>query len=135
MGAICSNDQCRGKWIVQTGGNMGDETCLEDCPPGYIRKPNKRGRGGKCEVCQGWTSRRRNNVCNRCPAGKVSRGGSDDCQNMQDSCDDLCPCKECMKKIEKTLHKCVGDNGKFHSGNNWCPEMLQLMSCQQFSIG
>merc|ERR1719375_1456558 len=72
-------------------------SCVAECPPGYYEMV--RGNGRKfCLRCLGVSRRRRAQTCTNCPSGEIEEINSDECQNIQDTCDkQQCqPCMDCM---------------------------------------
>jgi len=129
---------------------MGD-SWLTHCPPGYIATANPSGAsaGGTCEVCRGMAARRRgaesgNPSCTQCPRGWISQDGSDQCQHIQDTCNDeqCIKAKGCLEKGQTTIgpkiKDCVATSGGtcFHPGKEWCAGAQRgLFECQKHSLG
>jgi len=117
----------------------GENTCVKDCPPGYINSKDEDAGYGICTVCKGSSARRRTEVCNKCSPGTVPMANSNDCRNMQDMCDeDECTnCKACLTATQLELTGCtVSSSSCYNPTENGCEQNAQeVYACKGKGLG
>ena len=113
-------------------------SCVETCPPGYINVDTATTSGvGKCEVCQGKVHTKTS--CSPCPNGHISLENSDECQNLQDTCQpSQCEaCAGCIEQVAPQIAACstVSSGNCYHPGTMWCTAYEELVKCQSSGLG